>query len=175
MKTPWASHQSSVRSGEDKITADRRRGTCTTGWETQDGTEKGTSHRARPIRLPFRVLLFFFFDLVGAFGVVSGMLDTLLRLGFFHRALGFFGALGTGFGTLLALFFLQLLAAQQFDECGVGAIAFAPSGANNAQVSAFAVAETRSRWCRKACPPRRWSSGRRRPGGARKDRRACPA
>ena len=122
-----------------------------------------------------RVLLFFLFYLVLAFGVVGWMLHSLLRFGFVHGAFGFFGALGTDRSTLLALFFLQLFAAQELDESGVGAIALAPAGANDAQIAAFAVTEAGSRRCRTACPQRARSSGKRRPGGAQPDLRACPA
>src|SRR5690242_8583381 len=58
-----------------------------------------------------------------------------LRFGFFHGLLGFCGALGAGFDTLLTLFFLHFLAAKQFNECRFRAIAFAPSGADDAHVS----------------------------------------
>ena len=76
--------------------------------------------------------------------MVSGMLNSLLRLGFFHGSLGLFGALGTSHGSLLALFLLELFAAEEFDKCGVGAIALAPAGADYAEVSTFAVSETGS-------------------------------
>ena len=132
----------------------------------------GAGHEARPAAID---LLFVFFDLIGAFGVVGGMLDSLLRLGFFHRALGFFGTLGTGRGALFALFFLQLLTAEELDERRVGAVAFAPTGANDAQVSAFAVSETGSDGVEKLV-----HSGARHQVGQglaarRQDRRVCPA
>jgi hypothetical protein len=62
----------------------------------------------RPRHLAVRNwLLFFFFTLRFGFG---GSLSAL-GFGLFHCLLGFFGLLGAGFGALLALFFLQLLAA----------------------------------------------------------------
>src|SRR5580765_8860416 len=64
------------------------------------------------------LLLFFLFYLVLAFGVVGWMLHSLLRFRFVHGAFGFFGALGAGRGTFLALFFLQFLTAQELDERG---------------------------------------------------------
>src|ERR1700732_4584149 len=78
--------------------------------------------------------LFIFFDPVGAFGVVSRMLDSLLCLGFFHRSFGLFGALGAGHRSLFALFLLQFLAAEEFDKRRVSTVTLAPPGANNAQV-----------------------------------------
>ena len=69
------------------------------------------------------------------------MLNALLRFGFVHGAFSFFRALGADGRSLLAFFFLQLLAAQQLDECRVGAVAFSPASANDAQVSAFPIAE----------------------------------
>ena len=67
---------------------------------------------------------------------------TLCRgLGVFHGLLGFGGALLAGFRALLALFFLELFAAEELDENGVGAIAFAPAQLHDAQVAALAVAE----------------------------------
>ena len=89
-----------------------------------------------------RVLLLL--DFVFAFGAWSGVFDSLLGLGFIHRSLGFGDALGTGFATLLALLVEYLFAAQEFDEGVVGAVAFSPSGANDAEVSAVAIAETRA-------------------------------
>src|ERR1700692_5117310 len=72
------------------------------------------------------------------------MLNPLLGLGFVHGALGLFCAFGPGCSAFLALFLLQLFASEQFDERRVSAVAFSPSGANDAQVSAFTVPETRS-------------------------------
>src|SRR4029077_19148881 len=87
--------------------------------------------------------LFFlaFFGLIFVFSLFAG---DALRLGFFHGLLGFGRTLGTSFGALLALFFLQLFAAEKLDECFVGAIALLPASADNAQVTAFAIAEART-------------------------------
>src|SRR5207245_11651297 len=74
----------------------------------------------------------------------GGGFSGLCFFGFFHGLLGFFRLLGTGFGTLLTLFFLQLLAAQQLDESLVGAVTFLPSATDDASVSAVAVAKTRA-------------------------------
>src|ERR1700680_70342 len=67
-----------------------------------------------------------------------------LRLCFFHRLLGFGSLLGASFGTLFFLFVENLLAAQQFEESLVGAVALVPVSANDARVPALAIAETRS-------------------------------
>ena len=107
------------------------------GWDSVECVGRATG----PVPLP---LLFLVFDFVGAFGVVGGMLDSLLRLGFFHRPFGFFRALGTDGRALLALFLLQLLTAQEFNERGVGAVALSPADPNDAQVSSVAVPETGS-------------------------------
>src|SRR5512143_2120711 len=66
-----------------------------------------------------------------------------LRFGFFHRLAGFFGALGANFGALLAFLVEYLLAAEQFDEGLLGAVALLPSGADDAEIAAVAIAETR--------------------------------
>src|ERR1700730_205327 len=107
------------------------------GWTEMSGQWGGRV--TRPISL-----LFLVFALVFAFGVIDGMLETLLRLGFFHGLLGLFGTLGTGRSALFALFLLQLLAAQQLNKRFIGAIAFLPTSADDTQVTAFAVPETRS-------------------------------
>src|SRR5215472_5202032 len=63
-------------------------------------------------------------------GLVRSRLGCGLRLrgfGFFHGFLGFRGALGASFGALLALLVEGFLAAQQFDEGLVGAVAFLPA------------------------------------------------
>src|SRR5215471_12549561 len=67
-----------------------------------------------------------------------------LRLGFFHRFLGFGGALGPGFGALFLLFVENLLAAEQFEEGAVGAVAFVPLRTDDAGVPAFAIPEARA-------------------------------
>jgi hypothetical protein len=82
--------------------------------------------------------LLFAFAAGGWFGAAFGL---ALRFGFFHHLLGFFGALGANFGTLLALLVDDGFAAEQLDEGVVGAIALAPSGTDNAQVSALPVAK----------------------------------
>src|ERR1041385_3467527 len=87
-----------------------------------------------------RSLLFFFF----CFGLFGRRFASLLGLGFFHRLLGFFGLFGTDFGTLLAFFVEDLLAAEEFDEGLVSGVALAPSCADDARVSAVAIAEARA-------------------------------
>jgi hypothetical protein len=83
-------------------------------------------------------------DFVFAFSARSGMFDSLLRFGFFHGSLGFGGTFGAGLSTLLALFVEDFFAAEEFDESVIGAIAFSPSSADDAEVAAVAIAETRS-------------------------------
>jgi hypothetical protein len=84
------------------------------------------------------------FGLVFAFGARSGMFHSLLGLGFVHGSLGFGSTLGSGFATLLTLFVQQFLAAEKFYESVVGAIAFAPSGADDAQVAPVTITEARA-------------------------------
>jgi hypothetical protein len=79
--------------------------------------------------------------LVFAFGAWGRVFDSLLRFGFFHGSLGFGSALGAGFATFLALFIEDLFAPKQFDESVIGTVAFSPSGADDAQVAAIAIAE----------------------------------
>src|SRR5262245_46272166 len=67
-----------------------------------------------------------------------------LSFGFFHRLFGFGSLLGTGFGALLALFVEDLLAPEKFQECLVGSVSLVPRRADDARISAVAVAETRS-------------------------------
>src|SRR6185312_16883313 len=71
-------------------------------------------------------LLFLGFAFTGGFGV-----GLLLGFGFFHRLASLFGLLGAGFGTLLALLVEHLLAAEQFDERLVGAVALLPRRADD--------------------------------------------
>ena len=82
------------------------------------------------------------FFLVSTLGGLS--CGGLLGFGFFHGFLGFFGALGAGFGALLALFVQHLFAAEKFDERLFGAIALLPAATDDAQVAALAVAEARA-------------------------------
>src|SRR6516225_7751543 len=83
--------------------------------------------------------------LVGALGWLRRCAFGLgLRFGLFHRLLGFGSLLGTGFGALFALLVENLLAAQQFEECLVGAVTLIPGRTDDAGVSAVAVAEARS-------------------------------
>src|SRR5690348_11840088 len=107
------------------------------GWVKAERDGRETVPRSRG------VLLLLFLDLALALGMVGGMLDSLLGFGLFHGFLGLFGTLGAHRSALLALFLLQLLAAQQFDEGSVGTVALSPSGTNNAQVAALTIAETR--------------------------------
>ena len=104
------------------------------------------------------LLFFLLFAVVGGPGSAAGL---SLGLGFLDALFHFSGALGAGFGTLLAFFFLQFLAAQQFDESVVGAVALAPAGADDAQDSRLRDRRSAGRWCRTVCRRRRWSSGRR--------------
>src|SRR5438128_2034180 len=85
--------------------------------------------------------LFFFFAL---FAARSAALGLRLGFGFFHSLLGFSRALGPSFRAFLTLLVDHLLAAQQFDEGLVGAIAFIPPGANNPKIATVTVAETRT-------------------------------
>src|SRR4051812_101848 len=62
----------------------------------------------------------------------------------FHLGLGGFDALGASFRTLFALLVKDLLSAEQLDENLLAAVALAPSGVDDAQVSALAVAKTGS-------------------------------
>src|SRR5579862_1778491 len=93
-------------------------------------------HTARLKSCPSRLLF-----LVFAFGGCGFLFRLGLRFGLFHRFLGFGGLLGAGFGTLLALFVQNLLAAQQLEEGLVGAVALIPGGADDACVFAVAIAE----------------------------------
>src|SRR5882724_3550776 len=102
--------------------------------------QSGTGEESVPLSVE---LLFFVLYLVLALGVVGRVLDSLLGLGFFHGFLGLFGALGANRSALLALFLLQFLAAQQLDKGSVCAVAFPPPGANNAQITALTIPETR--------------------------------
>src|SRR5437764_2974840 len=85
-------------------------------------------------------LLFLFFGL----RLLSTGLRLLLGFGFFHRLAGLFGFLGSGFGTLLALFIQHLLTLEQFDEGFIGTVTFLPHGADNASVATLAIPETRA-------------------------------
>ena len=64
-----------------------------------------------------------------------------MRFRFFHCLLGFGGLLGASFGSLFALLVENLLASEQLEESLVGTIALLPCGANDARISAVAVAE----------------------------------
>src|SRR5579863_9869853 len=83
-------------------------------------------------------------DFVFAFGACDRVFHSLLLFGLFHGSLRFLSTFGAGFAALLALFVEDLFAAQKFDEGVIGAVAFAPSGADNAQVAAITIAEARS-------------------------------
>src|SRR2546425_11089879 len=100
-----------------------------------------TKTKGRAIRPSLQIAilkLFFLFAAFGRFGC------SRLRLRFFHRLLGFGGTLGASLGALLALFLLQFLAAQQFDECLLSAVALLPSCTDNPQEASLAVAKTRA-------------------------------
>jgi hypothetical protein len=83
-------------------------------------------------------------DFVFALGPGNWVFDSLLGLGFFHGSLGFGSAFGASFAALLTLFVEQFLATEQFDEGVVGAVTLAPSGANDAEVAAVAIAKART-------------------------------
>src|SRR5690242_18776718 len=82
------------------------------------------------------------FLIVSALGWCGLALSLSLGFGLFHGFLSLSGLFGAGFGTLFALFVEDLLAAQQFEKSLVGAVAFVPGGADDAGVSAVAIAET---------------------------------
>src|SRR5438552_3692079 len=87
-----------------------------------------TKTKGRAIRPSLQIAILKLFLLFAAFGNFA---CSRLRLCFFHRFLGVGGTLGTGLGTLLPLFFLQFLAAQQFDERLLSAVALLPSCTEN--------------------------------------------
>src|SRR5690348_10775637 len=94
----------------------------------------------------FRALLtrnyFFFVFLV--LGWLNSAILRSLGLSFFHRLLGFRRLLGASFSTFLPLLVKHLFAAEEFEECLVGAISLVPRGANDARVAAITIAESRS-------------------------------
>src|ERR1700746_3210358 len=92
---------------------------------------------ARGSTLDLLLLLFLF---------LSGFRSSLrlcLRLGLFHRFLGFGNPLGAGFGALFTLLIKHLFAAQKLDERLFCSIALLPCRAHDAQVPAIAIAKTR--------------------------------
>src|SRR5438445_1217676 len=92
-------------------------------------------------------MLFQTFWLLFALALSRGFAVALgLRLGFslLHRLLGFFDTLGSSFGAFLALFFLQLLAAQQLDKRLLSAVTLLPTSAYDTQLSAVSISETGS-------------------------------
>ena len=64
-----------------------------------------------------------------------------LRFGLFHGLLGFGNFLGASLGTLLALFVENFLAPKQFEESLVRAVTLIPVSADNACITALAIAE----------------------------------
>src|SRR5579863_5791251 len=106
-------------------------------YERKKRTPKGGGS-ALPNRTSADLILL---DFVFAFGAWGRVFDSLLLLGLFHSSLGFLGALGAGFAAFLALFVDQFFTAQKFDEGVVGAVAFSPSGADDAEVAAIAITE----------------------------------
>src|SRR5579863_5542122 len=107
-------------------------------YERKKRTPKGGGS-ALPNRTSADLILL---DFVFAFGAWGRVFDSLLLLGLFHSSLGFLGALGAGFAAFLALFVDQFFTAQKFDEGVVGAVAFSPSSAHDAEVAAIAIAKT---------------------------------
>src|SRR5689334_10698006 len=76
------------------------------------------------------------------FGLGSGFALSLgLCLGLFHGFLGFGDLLGSRFGALFFFLVENLLAAEEFKEGLVGAVALVPVRADDARVAAFSVAE----------------------------------
>src|SRR4051812_10381349 len=67
-----------------------------------------------------------------------------LRLGLFHRLLGFCRLFGASFSTLLAFFVEDLLAAEKLEERLIGSVALVPGGTDDARVSAVTIAEPRT-------------------------------
>src|SRR5438132_11615418 len=100
-----------------------------------------TKTKGRAIRPSLQIAILKLFLLFAAFGNFA---CSRLRLCFFHRFLGVGGTLGTGLGTLLPLFFLQFLAAQQCDERLLTAVALLPSCTDNPHEASLAVAITRA-------------------------------
>src|SRR5437660_12672744 len=86
------------------------------------------------IRFIFFVLLLF----VCAFFGCGGLLL------FIHFLAQFFLALGADFSPLDALLVNKLLTTQQLDIDGIGTVSLSPAFMHDAQVTAIAVAETRS-------------------------------
>src|SRR6476659_9764290 len=70
-----------------------------------------------------RMLFLVFFLGLGFHGGFSG----LPGFGFFHGLASFFGLFGARLSAFLALFIEYLLAAEQFEECLVGAVTLLPS------------------------------------------------
>src|SRR5277367_4479680 len=103
------------------------------------GKRKRRSPQAAPFEKPKQL-----FFLVVAFGRSGFALSLSLRFRFFHGLFSFGGLLGAGFGAFLFLLVEDFLAAQQFEECLVGAVAFIPTGADDARVSALPIAKTRA-------------------------------
>src|SRR5438876_10832038 len=96
-----------------------------------------TKTKGRAIRPSLQIAILKLFLLFAAFGNFA---CSRLRLCFFHRFLGVGGTLVTGLGTLLPIFFLQFLAAQQFDERLLSAVALLPSDGVILQEPSLAVA-----------------------------------
>src|SRR4051812_12863551 len=76
------------------------------------------------------------------FLVFAGVSQGLFAL-FFHLLARLFDALGAALGRLFLLGFERLFGSEELDESGLGAIALLPSVTDDAQVTAFAVAEAR--------------------------------
>ena len=75
---------------------------------------------------------------------LAAALSRLLLFGacLFHGFAGLFRALGTRFGTLLALGIDGFFAAEQFNESLLAAIAFAQAAEHDASVTTVAIAES---------------------------------
>src|SRR5579864_1847786 len=94
---------------------------------------------ARGSKLEAHLLLLLFLFLSG----FRSRLRLCLRLGLFHRFLGFGNPLGAGFGALFTLLIKDLFAAQKLDERLFRSIALLPCSAHDAQIPAIAIAKTR--------------------------------
>src|SRR5580700_173106 len=77
-----------------------------------------------------------FLIVVFAFGRCGFALSLSLRLRLFHSLLGFGGFFGADFGAFFFLLVENFLAAQQFEECLIGAVALVPVSADDARVPA---------------------------------------
>src|SRR5437879_5581844 len=97
------------------------------------GLDLSEATKVLRVRAP---LLFLFFFLSSLW-----TLCLCLRLGLFHRFLGFGNPLGAGFGAFFTLLIKDLFAAQKLDERLFRSIALLPCRAHDAQIPAIAIAK----------------------------------